>query len=137
MPICDICGKAISQSKVNVVSPGVIVRATEMGYVPAKLPLDGLTSSFGISRADAWRGTVQRYSTAEWGLCFGCLGEVRAFGGEKRSAETVVRSQRVSSASAPSMPEKKRSAETPVQSRPASSAPAPSMPKKKWWQFWK
>jgi len=113
MPTCDICGKDISQSEMNVVSARVIVAATYKGYVPSKLPLEGLTSAFGFSRADSWRYTVQRNSSVDWGLCAGCLSEVRGYDTGVVGTGTV---------------------EQPKSSRPGK---VPRKSKKNWWEFWK
>ena len=84
MPTCDICGKDISHSDMNVVTARVVVEATEKGYVPTKLPLEGLSSAFGFSKADSWHYTIQRNATVDWGLCADCVGEVRGYAPKKR-----------------------------------------------------
>ncbi len=88
MLVCDICGRDISQTEMNTVNARVIVDATDKGFVPTTLPMEGFTSAFGVTKADSWRHTVQKYSTANWGLCATCLAEVRRCRTKRNCIET-------------------------------------------------
>ena len=73
MPKCDICAKPISEAEMTILRPSVIVQASENGFVPANLPLEGLFTAVGASRKDVWAMTVSRNRSNPWGLCRRCV----------------------------------------------------------------
>jgi hypothetical protein len=79
--LCDICGKTLGSANVLLVPPSVIVKSTQKGYVPSKLPPSWKPQceALGISIASHWRTVVDGNASVDWGLCQSCKREVDHF----------------------------------------------------------
>lgn len=83
MPVCDLCGKGISEGQMTTLRPSVIVEATAKGYVPPRMPFEELFTAAGATREQVWQSTVDRNRNNPWGLCDGCLRSLARSAGAK------------------------------------------------------
>lgn len=81
---CDVCGETVDLSSIKIVGPALLVKATESGYTPSRLPATWKSQCelLGVSVASHWATVVKQNSSVDWKLCKRCSEEVGSFKSE-------------------------------------------------------